>query len=147
MQLMTDVARAGQDHAMNPSSIPPGSSGSERRAAQLETPRIRRELKTIAAMLRIYCRDHHGAAARSEAGVCAACAGLQDYARQRLAACTYGPEKPTCVNCPIHCYGRHQREEMRVVMRYAGPRMIWRHPVLALAHIVDGRRPAPPRPG
>jgi hypothetical protein len=32
-------------------------------------------------------------------------------------------------------------------MRYAGPRMLWRHPLLALAHlVVDGRRPAPPKP-
>ena len=31
-------------------------------------------------------------------------------------------------------------------MRYAGPRMLLRHPVLALAHLlVDGRRPAPPK--
>jgi hypothetical protein len=131
---------------MDPTSNAPRSTGSARRAAQLETARIKRELKTIAAMLRIYCRDHHGAVARSDAGVCAECAGLHEYARQRLAACTYGSEKPTCVNCPIHCYGRQQREAMRIVMRYAGPRMIWRHPVLALAHIVDGRRPAPPRP-
>jgi hypothetical protein len=28
-------------------------------------------------------------------------------------------------------------------MRYAGPRMIRRHPLLAIAHILDGRRPAP----
>jgi hypothetical protein len=31
-------------------------------------------------------------------------------------------------------------------MRYAGPRMLLRHPVLAVMHVVDGRRPAPPRP-
>jgi hypothetical protein len=35
------------------------------------------------------------------------------------------------------------RERVRTVMRYAGPRMMWRHPFLALAHLVDGRRPAP----
>ena len=131
---------------MDPSSVPIATGAPARRAAQLAAPRLARELKTIAAMLRIYCRDHHGAAARGDADVCGNCASLQDYARQRLAGCTYGPEKPTCVNCQIHCYGRRQREDMRTVMRYAGPRMLWRHPVLALAHIVDGRRPAPPRP-
>jgi len=35
---------------------------------------------------------------------------------------------------------------VRTVMRYAGPRMMWRHPFLALAHVVDGRRPAPELP-
>ncbi len=131
---------------MDPSSILAESAASARRAARLATPRLKRELKTIGAMLRIYCRDHHAAAMRGEAALCADCAGLQEYARQRLAGCTYGTEKPTCVSCPIHCYGKQKREAMRVVMRHAGPRMIWRHPLLALAHLVDGRRPAPPRP-
>jgi hypothetical protein len=31
-------------------------------------------------------------------------------------------------------------------MRHAGPRMICKHPVLAFAHVIDGRRPAPPKP-
>ena len=97
-------------------------------------------------MLRIYCRDHHGAAPNGETALCAECASLQDYAQKRLVGCTYGADKPTCVNCPIHCYGRRQREAMRAVMRYAGPRMLWRHPLLAVAHLIDGRRPAPPRP-
>jgi hypothetical protein len=126
--------------------MPAESAGSARRAARLATPRLARELKTIAAMLRIYCRDHHRAVAGGDADVCGDCASLQGYARKRLAACPYGPDKPTCVNCQIHCYGPQQREAMRVVMRYAGPRMLWRHPWLALAHLVDGRRPAPRKP-
>jgi hypothetical protein len=32
------------------------------------------------------------------------------------------------------------------MMRYAGPRMMWRHPLLALSHVLDGKRPAPPKP-
>jgi hypothetical protein len=32
------------------------------------------------------------------------------------------------------------------MMRYAGPRMMLRHPYLAMMHVVDGRRPAPPKP-
>ena len=69
-----------------------------------------------------------------------------DLARRRLAGCPYGPEKPTCANCQIHCYGPQQREATRVMMRYAGPRMMWRHPLLAIAHVLDGKRPAPPKP-
>jgi len=126
--------------------MPKEPAAAARRAARLATPRLTRELETVTAMLRIYCRDHHAAVARDDALPCAACASLQDYARKRLASCTYGPDKPTCVNCPIHCYGRNQREAMRVVMRYAGPRMLWRHPLLAVAHLIDGRRPVPPKP-
>lgn len=100
--------------------------------------RLRRERRTIAAMIAIYCRDHHSAG-----GPCASCAALDAYAGERLDRCVYGLEKPTCVNCPIHCYKREKREAVREVMRYAGPRMLARHPFLAITHLLDGRRPAP----
>jgi hypothetical protein len=32
------------------------------------------------------------------------------------------------------------RERVREVMRYAGPKMLTRHPVLAIGHIIDGRK-------
>lgn len=118
------------------------------RAEQLATPRIAREQRTLAAMLRIHCAGRHAAAAARDAdGLCADCAALRDYARKRLALCPYGADKPTCANCRIHCYGARQREAVREVMRYAGPRMLLRHPWLAVMHLlVDSRRPAPPRP-
>ena len=134
------------DPSSAPNAAPPPSAGAARRAARLATPRLQRELNTLAAMLRIYCRAHHVDAVRGEDRLCAPCGSLFDYARERLAGCPFGPEKPTCVNCQIHCYGPAQREATRAVMRYAGPRMLWRHPLLALAHLLDGRRLAPPKP-
>ncbi len=131
---------------MNSSNTEGATTGTERREARLATPRLARELKTIGVMLRIYCRDHHVGAARGEGNLCGECAALFDYARKRLAGCPYGPDKPTCANCQIHCYGPQQREAARVMMRYAGPRMMWRHPWLAIAHVLDGKRPAPPKP-
>ena len=123
------------------------SDGAARRAARLATPRLRRETSTMVAMLCIYCRGHHGEAARDGLGLCTECATLHAYANKRLAGCPFGADKPTCANCQIHCYGPRQREQTREVMRYAGPRMLWQHPVLALMHLcVDGRRPAPPKP-
>jgi hypothetical protein len=120
--------------------------GAARRAARLATPRLSREQRTMAAMLRIYCRELHGSVARNGAGLCPECEALAAYARQRLAGCPYGPAKPTCANCQIHCYRPRQREQARVMMRYAGPKMLLRHPWLAIAHLIDGRRPAPPKP-
>jgi len=32
------------------------------------------------------------------------------------------------------------RDRVRAVMAYAGPRMIKKHPVLAVKHLIDGRR-------
>jgi hypothetical protein len=140
---------AGQPNnaAMSKPLPPLMSEGAVRRAARLATPRLQREKRTMAAMLRIYCQDHHAGAAHNAQGHCSACADLMDYAQKRLAGCPYGAEKPTCTHCQIHCYGPTQREKTRVVMRYAGPRMLLRHPVLAVMHLLfDSRRPAPPKP-
>ncbi len=112
------------------------------RADRLLQPRLAREVETIEAMLHVWCRAHHA----TGPSLCPDCAALLDYARKRLAGCPYGGEKPTCTNCQIHCYGPAQREQVRVVMRYAGPRMLLRHPYLALMHVLDGKRPAPPKP-
>jgi len=106
-------------------------------------PNIRRDQKTVAAMLQIYCGDHHGGCGRE---LCADCAALLSYAHARLACCPFGAEKTTCRECPIHCYRASERVAMRHAMRYAGPRMLWRHPLLALRHLWIERKPAPAWP-
>ncbi|MGQ9501541.1 MAG: nitrous oxide-stimulated promoter family protein [Anaerolineae bacterium] len=110
--------------------------------------RIEREKKTVAAMIRIYCRDQHG----SRKALCESCYALLTYAWQRLDKCPFGEGKSTCARCLVHCYKPAMREEIRRVMRYAGPRMLYIHPILAIRHLLDERRepPAPPdrkRPG
>lgn len=91
------------------------------------------------AMLECYCQDHHG----SDKPLCADCCELFAYATLRLERCRFGTEKPTCAQCPVHCYQRQRRDQVRQVMRYAGPRMLWRHPVLSLRHWLDSFRKAP----
>lgn len=103
-------------------------------------------------MVGIYCAHHHD---ELDEAPCAECQDFLVYAERRLQKCPYGQAKPTCARCPIHCYKREQRERARVVMRYAGPRMVWRHPLLSLMHVFDklrdvehpmarrGRKPAP----
>ncbi len=104
------------------------------------SPRLRRERRTVQAMVRMYCRHHHGGRP-----LCDGCRQLADYADRRLECCPYGGEKPACSHCPIHCYRPDPRERMREVMRWAGPRMLWRHPVLAVRHLLDERRRVPER--
>lgn len=105
-------------------------------------PRMTREARTIEAMIHIYCRDQHG----TRGGLCPECATLQEYAGLRLEKCPFQEAKTTCAKCPVHCYRPAMREQIRVVMRYAGPRMLWRHPVLAIMHLlVDSRRDTPGR--
>lgn len=107
--------------------------------AAFTSRRLNREWQTMEAMMRIYCRDQHGATA----GLCAECQGLLGYANVRLDRCRFGEEKPTCAKCPVHCYQRNHREQIRVMMRYAGPRMMWEHPVMSLRHWLDSFRQAP----
>jgi hypothetical protein len=108
--------------------------------------RLRREYLTIKSMLQISCTDRHGEKQGAN-GLCSECAGLLAYAGQRLTNCPYGENKPTCAKCPVHCYGRVPREQVREVMRYAGPRMLSRHPWQALLHLLDKlRKVRNPRP-
>lgn len=109
------------------------------------TPRLSREFVTMDRMVRMYCRAHH-AAGHGGAETCEQCSGFLSYAETRLEKCPYGEDKPTCAKCPVHCYKHAQREFARDVMRWAGPRMLLRHPYLAIRHLLDGRREAPPHP-
>ena len=111
----------------------------ETKTVVFPSKRLNREWETLEAMIKIHCRDHHAA----PAGLCAECRQLLDYAGARLERCRFGAEKPTCAKCPVHCYQRARREQVRVVMRYAGPRMLWEHPVMSLRHWLDGFRRAP----
>lgn len=103
------------------------------------TGRLKREHETLVRMTVIYCRDHHG---QTDNGMCDECSDLMAYSERRLAKCPYGEAKPTCANCPIHCYKKRQREQVRIVMRYAGPRMMRHHPIDAIIHMFDKLRRA-----
>jgi hypothetical protein len=100
-----------------------------------------REAKTVEAMIHLYCRAQHG----SSGVLCSECRELWEYAQMRLDKCPYQEGKTTCAKCPAHCYKLAMREKVRAVMRYAGPRMLYRHPVMALLHLVDGLRKEPIR--
>jgi hypothetical protein len=106
-------------------------------------PRISREFKTIRAMITLYCRDHHATGSQ----LCSECRALLDYAELRLEKCPFQENKTTCANCAVHCYTRSMRERVKEVMRYSGPRMTYRHPLLAFFHLIDGRKKAPARKG
>jgi hypothetical protein len=94
--------------------------------------RLAREWRTVTAMLQIYCRDKHGGS------MCSECEDLKRYVSARLDRCRFGEDKPTCAKCPVHCYQRERREQIKLVMRYSGPRMLLQHPWLSICHMVDG---------
>ena len=95
-----------------------------------------KEARTVACMIQVYCRGNHGGGRE----LCPDCQALLDYARLRLSRCPHGDNKPFCSNCTIHCYKPKMKETIRQVMRYAGPRMLLRHPAVAIRHVVEMRR-------
>ncbi|MCU7906573.1 MAG: nitrous oxide-stimulated promoter family protein [Candidatus Thiodiazotropha sp. (ex Epidulcina cf. delphinae)] len=104
--------------------------------------RIRREQQTITAMMAIHCADHH----QTGGALCEECVRLLDYAHRRLDSCPFRSEKPACNHCAVHCYSNEMRGRVQEVMRYAGPRMMLRHPILSLYHLCDKFRKAPELP-
>lgn len=96
--------------------------------------RLIRESKTVRKMIALYCHAHHSTSGES---LCDDCRVLSEYALERIKGCPFGADKPTCDRCPIHCYRPEMREKIRQVMRYAGPRMLWHHPYLAMMHLID----------
>jgi hypothetical protein len=97
--------------------------------------RIERESLTVHKMIVLYCRLNHG---NSE--LCSDCSYLNNYAMKRLDNCPFENEKPTCKNCPIHCYRANEKERMREIMKFSGPRMLMYHPYLAVMHLIDNKK-------
>jgi hypothetical protein len=127
--------------------------------------RLRREARTVEVMIRMYCRADHpssgtpaanaGAPAADDAtpaagegtpaharghALCPDCDALLSYSLERIAACRFGAAKPTCARCTVHCFRPAMRERVRAAMRHSGPRMTYRHPYLAVRHVMDRRR-------
>ena len=95
------------------------------------------ETKTIKLMIEMYCSHFH----QSES-LCKDCLELHDYACLKIGKCPFGPDKPACNQCTIHCYKPEKREQVKTVMRWAGPRMMYKHPVLAMQHLMKKNPPA-----
>ncbi len=116
-------------------------------------------------MIALYCKGNHsahrsvslrerggemqqmreGAALRARdsgerRNLCPECAELEAYAPARSERCPFMEEKPFCSNCTVHCYRPEMRERIRTVMRYAGPRMLFHHPVMAIRHMIESQR-------
>lgn len=117
--------------------------------------RIADEKKVVALMIRMYCRRHcrqQGRTAKADRidarhntrPLCPECSALLDYALRRLDSCRFENGKPSCRKCPVHCYRADMRERIRTVMRWAGPRMIFHHPLAATRHLLrELRSPEP----
>lgn len=99
---------------------------------------LQKEKKTIGIMIRMFCCDHHGTGGHV---LCPACEELLTYAKERLTRCPFGENKGACAKCEIHCYKPEMRKRVTEVMRYSGPRMLRKHPLLAIVHLLKAKFP------
>jgi len=102
--------------------------------------RREREAIIVQAMIIMYCQANHN----SKGALCTECETLSVYAEKRLSNCMFGDSKPVCKECPVHCYSPQKREQMKIVMRWAGPKMIIRKPMYAITHMIDNLTAAKP---
>lgn len=95
-----------------------------------------REKELVRQMIRLYCRGNHD----TKGPLCPACADLAAYAAARSDCCPFMEAKTFCSNCAVHCYKSDMRGRIQAVMRYAGPRMIFHRPIVALRHLIETKK-------
>ena len=96
--------------------------------------RLERDNKTVMAMAKLYCHDHHRGL-QGKNGLCTECSEIVTYAFLRTEKCPHF-HKGVCESCEIQCYTRSMRAGIKNIMAYSGPRMITHHPVMAIRHVI-----------
>ncbi len=92
--------------------------------------KLEREKLIIKKMISLYCNHVH----RTK-NLCLDCKTLLDYCEKKIDKCPFMDTKTFCSECSVHCYNKDMREQIRTVMRYSGPRIIFYHPILAIKHV------------
>ena len=98
--------------------------------------RITRETESLLKMVEIFCNGHHG----FDGELCDDCRDLSENAMACVSLCPYGAGKPVCGRCPTNCFPDGNYARIKTVMRYAGPKMLYKHPLLTAIHLFDAMR-------
>ena len=101
---------------------------------------IQQDTDKLVRFLSMYCDGHHrhrlrklftfdypkvDAAVSNGPDLCDECTKLLRHAIVMRALCPLDP-KPKCRNCPEHCYRPLYKDQMETVMKYAGPRSLFK---------------------
>ena len=101
---------------------------------------IQKDTDKLVRFLSMYCNAHHvhrlrstftfdhpKISARAIKGpqLCDECVKLLRHAIVMRVKCPLDP-KPKCRKCPEHCYRPVYKDQMETVMKYAGPRSLFR---------------------
>lgn len=87
--------------------------------------------RVITLMTQIYCNGLH-----CGVSLCDDCRDFLAYAHRRIDRCPLGEKKASCRTCAIHCYTPEYRNRAKDIMRYAGPRMVFKHPLMTIVHFI-----------
>ncbi len=94
----------------------------------------KKEQQVVGEMIWIYCKGKHGS---KHHVYCKECEELLNYATMRSEKCPFMEKKTFCANCRVHCYKPEMRTKIKEVMRYAGPRITFHHPIMAMWHVIS----------
>ncbi|MFA6807949.1 MAG: nitrous oxide-stimulated promoter family protein [Eubacteriales bacterium] len=103
---------------------------------RFKTNRRIREKTTVEKMINIYCKKNHS----THNVRCHDCEELYQYSIGKIEKCIFGENKPVCSKCKINCYKPDMREAIKKVMRFSGPKMLFKHPILTLYHLIDSKK-------
>lgn len=84
-----------------------------------------KEKELIKTLINLYYAHHENPSEHQD---------LLEYAIRKIDRCPKMETKSFCSQCEIHCYDTKRRELIRQVMRYSGPRMLFKRPILVLKH-------------
>jgi hypothetical protein len=111
---------------------------------------LRKDLKTLAIFIRIYCTHRHPDAEKTPADMkthdvqaiagrpvllCDECRKLLVHAFTKRTNCPMEP-KPACKHCPSHCYHPTYRAQIREVMKYSGKKLVFSGRLDYLYHLL-----------
>lgn len=100
-----------------------------------ESEKHRQEHLLLSEMIALFCKGNH-----KSIGLCPECRVLLGYAQERSEKCPRMETKTFCSACEIHCYRSDMRKQIRNVMRYSGPRMLFYHPIVLIRHVLTGKK-------
>ncbi len=89
------------------------------------------EKNTVYKMIRLFCNAHHN----TDKQLCNDCSDLFNYSILRINNCFYEINKPVCSSCKTHCFNKKNREKIRLVMRWSGPKMLWYYPFTSMKYL------------
>lgn len=96
--------------------------------------KAREDRMTMEAIGRIYCRGNHKNRQCDQSGMCPECRLAIEETLERTATCPKG-HVGNCEDCDIHCQRGEAQENIKRIMRYAAPRMMFRHPLMAARYL------------